>query len=167
MTEQELQQFIEKLQALEKRLLLFEAHDHFISGGAPIQLKNLPFYGYHHANVTLKDTEGGANAKYDSFFVADFDLEVIAAEVSFRTAAGAVATLDIYKLTTGQARASGITVLSSTIDLNGTAQTPVRRTPTTIRFNRILKQGDRLALVDSGTVSSVNHLVVSVYFLPL
>lgn len=167
MSEEELQKFIEELTELKKDYLLFKNHDHYINGGAPVRLRNLPNYGFHQVTAFLPDSEAGSSARYDTFFVADFDLEVMAIEVSFRTAAGAVATLDIYKLTTGQARASGTTILSSTINLNGTAQTPVRRTTTATRINRILKRGDRLALVDSGTISSVNHLTVSVYFLPL
>src|SRR3990167_10421469 len=160
---------MDKIQALEKRLLLFEAHDHFISGGAPIQLKQLPFYGLHSVSITEKDTEAGSSASYDTFFVADYDLEIIAAEESHRTAGtdpGAV-TLDIYKLTTGQVRASGVTVLSGTFNLKSTAQTPVRKTATTTKANRILKQGDRLALVDAGTLTSVNHMTLTIYFLPL
>ena len=171
MPEQETQQLIEKLQVLEKRLLLFEAHDHFMIGGAPLRLKNLTNYGLQQVTAFLPDTEAGANARYDSFFTAEFDLEVISGQVSYRTNAGAAATVNVYKLTTGQTRAQAITagtkVFDSTFDLNTTAQTPVRQLATTTKINRILKQGDRLALVDTGTVSSCNHLIVTVHYLPL
>src|SRR3990167_10438720 len=100
MPEQETQQLIEKLQVLEKRLLLFEAHDHFMIGGAPLRLKNLTNYGLQQVTAFLPDTEAGANARYDSFFTAEFDLEVISGQVSYRTNAGAAATVNVYKLTT-------------------------------------------------------------------
>lgn len=163
-TEQELQQQIDDL---KKRLLLFEAHDHFITGGAPISLKNLPFYGFHQAVINLTNLEPQTALNYGIFFIADFDLEIIAAQASYKAAAGSVAAVDIYKLTTGQAKASGVTVLTGTFDLNTTVETPIRKTATTTRANRILKQGDRLALIESGTLTSLNNLTVIVYYLPL
>ena len=169
MTEQESQQFIEKLQALEKRLLLFEAHDHFISGGAPIQLKQLPFYGLHQVSVTLEGTAPATAANFDTFFTAEYDLEVIAASESHRVAgtnAGAV-TLDVEKLTSAQASGAGASVLSTTFNLKSTAETPVRVTATTTKANRILKRGDRLSLKDSGTLTDLGHMTVTIYFLPL
>ena len=166
--ELELQNIKNELEDLKKDLALFKEHDHFLGGGAPLSLKNLPFYGLHHAQANLYATAAATSTNYDSFFNADFDLEIIAVEESHRQAGTDLpVTLDIYKLTTGQALGSGVTVLSTTFNLASTAETPVRVTPTTTRSNRILKRGDRLGMVLSGTPTSVNQLTVNVYFLPL
>ena len=166
---EELQDLIERINKLEKRLVLFEAHDHYLTGGSPLYLKNLANYGLQEASITLVGTEPASAANFDTFFVAEFDLEIIAASESLRVAgndAGAV-TLDIEKLTSGQASGAGVSVLSTTFNLKSTAETPVRVTATTTKVDRILKRGDRLSLKDTGTLTNLAHMTLSIFFLPL
>ena len=131
MTPEELKKFqdlLDRFEKSEKRFNLFLSHDHFMTGGAPLLLKNLPNYGLHQQTINLKTSEAAANDNYDTFFIADFDLEIISAEESHTTAgsdAGAV-TLYVFKLTTGQLLADGVSVLSTTFNLKSkkTASAP-------------------------------------------
>jgi hypothetical protein len=70
-------------------------------------------------------------------------------------------TLDVEKLTSGVALDSGVSVLSSTFDMKGTINIPVRRTPTTTIANRQLARGDRLALKNVGDWTGVAGLSVT------
>ena len=175
MTPEELQNSIEELQnkvvQLEKRQINFEAHDHYITGGAPLRLKGLLNFGLQSIVINLFNTMPVSPniGNYDTIFVSDFDMEVVSVSVSMRQKGTDTPTMDIYKLTTGQARASGVTILSSVFDIGSTAtdQTPVRKAATATKANRILKRGDRLALVDIGTLTSVNQLTICIYYLPL
>ncbi len=109
-------------------------------------------------------SDGATAANYDHFFTAQFPCEVIQVYESHRvlgTDAGAV-SLDIEKLTTGQALDAGVSVLSTTFNLKSTINTPVRVKATTTELNRVLKPGDRLALKDAGTLTAVAGVLVSV-----
>lgn len=119
--------------------------------------------------VNLFGTDPATAANYDVFFTADFPCEVIEAMETHRVAgtdAGAV-TLDIEKLTSGQALDAGAAILESTFSLKSTADTPVRKKGTLNSSNKVLKPGDRLALKDSGTLTAVAGLSVTVYIRPL
>lgn len=75
--------------------------------------------------------------------------------------AGAV-TLDLEKLTSGQAPNSGVSVLASTLSLKATANVPQEATLTATNTNRNLAIGDRLCLKDSGVLTSVSNVTVIV-----
>ena len=75
--------------------------------------------------------------------------------------AGAV-TVDLEKLSSGTAPASGTTILSTALSLKTTANTPQQGTLKSDISARQLARGDRLALKDSGTLTDVAGLVVSV-----
>ena len=77
------------------------------------------------------------------------------------TNAGAV-TLNVEKLTGTTAIDSGSVLLPTAIDLKGTVNTVVTPTLTTTATTRSLARGDRLALKDSGTLTSVFNVTVLV-----
>lgn len=162
MTPEELQNQINKL---KDDLDSFKDHDHFFTGGR-LFLQNQQNFGYYKAEILLQSGDATIATRYDRFFTADYDLEIVGAEAVYRVKAGSADTLDVYKVTSGQATLSGTSVLSGTIALDSTANTPLRKTASTNRSNRILKRGDGLALINSGTLASLDHLKVDVYYLP-
>ena len=101
------------------------------------------------------------------FFTALHPCEIMGAVESHTTAgsdAGAV-TLNIEKLTSGTALDAGVAVLTTAWDLKSTANTPVIKSSLDlVKANRQLTAGDRLALDDSGTLTALVGVQVTVYF---
>lgn len=108
-------------------------------------------------------------ANYNHFFIARYPIEVMRVSEVHSVAgtdAGAV-TLDIEKLTGTQASGAGSTVLTSTFDLKSTANTVVTkegRQLTSSTQGRIIRENERLGLVLSGTPTSIEDLVVCIYY---
>lgn len=109
-------------------------------------------------------SDGATAAQYDHFFTAHFPCEVIQAYETHRVLGtnGSAVTLDIEKLTTGQALDAGVSVLNSTFDLKGTINVPQRVKANTVETSRVMKPGDRLALKDAGTLTAVAGVQVTV-----
>ena len=120
--------------------------------------------------AVVVDTDAATAAKYGVFFVAERPYEVMAIAESHKTAgsdAGSV-TLNIEKLTSGTALDAGDSICATAFDLKGTADTPVvKRGSDLTKANKQLLEGDRLALEDTGTLTAVNHVCVTVYLKPL
>lgn len=114
--------------------------------------------------VSIYVSDGATAANYDHFFTAHFPCEVVQAYETHRVLGtnGSAVTLDIEKLTTSQALDAGVSVLNSTFDLKGTINTPQRVKASTTETARVLKPGDRLALKDSGTLTAVAGVQVTV-----
>lgn len=110
----------------------------------------------------IPDTSAATAANYGVFFVAPFSCEVIEAWASWKTAGGSNPTLTIEKLTGGVALDSGSVVLESTWDMAGSANDPSRKRCVSSPATRQLNPGDRLALKDAGTLTSVAHVCVTV-----
>jgi len=72
-------------------------------------------------------------------------------------------TLDIEKLTGTTAIGSGDSVLSAEFDLKSTAYTLVRKTGLELSASRQLKPGDRLALNDTGVLTDLDGIQVTLY----
>ena len=165
MSEQELQNQINNI---VKEINFIKSHDHLF-GGSRIYMRNLLDFQPYQISICLPDTVAGANASYDAFFIVDNPIEIVSIEECHRTAgtdAGDV-TLDVRKLSSGDARDGGVSVLSSVFNLKSTAKVPVRVLRTVTAANAILSRGDRLAINPTGTLTSVNHLVVTVYYQPI
>ena len=165
MTLEELQNQIENL---KREITLLKSHDHLFVGNK-IYFRNLLDFQPYQISICLPDTVAGADASYDAFFIVDNPIEIVSIEECHRTAgtdAGAV-TLDIRKLSSGNARDGGVSVLSSVFNLKSTAKVPVRVLRTATAANALLSRGDRLAIYPTGTLTSVNHLVVTVYYQPV
>lgn len=104
------------------------------------------------------DTAGN----YGTFFIARRKVVVLAIGAIWTTASSS-GTLQVQRLQGTEAKGSGDDLLSSTIDLSGTAETENAGTLTTTMANRTLNAGDRLCLENGGTLTSGAGLVVTVY----
>jgi hypothetical protein len=106
-------------------------------------------------------------------FIADRAYEVEAVRESHATAGsdGGAVTLDVKKATGTTAIASGTTVLGSTFDLKGTANTVVHKTKgnggvVATSVGR-LAEGDRLGIDITGTITAVAGVQVTIVLKPL
>jgi len=102
------------------------------------------------------------------FFIAQRSYEVIKITERHETAgsdAGAV-TLQLVKVPSGTAPASGLSVMSATLSLKTTANTnqfgAISQVITSSVADRVLVAGDSLALVSSGTLTALVGVTVSV-----
>jgi hypothetical protein len=103
------------------------------------------------------------------FYTARFPCEVIWLSEVHSTAgsdAGAV-TLQIELLTGTQAPGAGSTLLDTAFNLKGTANTVVKKAGTDLTSTVTLDEGDRLALLYSGTLTAVAGVQVTAYMKPL
>lgn len=114
-------------------------------------------------SASLAGTAAATAGNYGVIFVADRDYEIIEARESHTTAgsdAGAV-TLQIEKLTGTQALDAGVATLASTFNLKGTANTVQKVDATTTTPNNKIAAGDRLALKDTGVLTAVAGVAVT------
>lgn len=119
----------------------------------------------------LKPVSGivsGTNAAtatfYGRFFEADRSWAVLSISESHRVAgsdAGAV-TISVEKCGAGVAPGSGVDLLASALSLKATADTTQYGTLTNTKADLILKKGDRLILKDTGTLTAVEDVCVTV-----
>lgn len=115
--------------------------------------------------VTQFVIAGAAAADYDGFMLIGNGetWEVVRVDEAHQTAGSATsASVDVRKITDGQAKASGTSVLAAVIDLSQAANT--RQTPAlnATLANRRLAASDRLGLVGAGTLTAVDGVTVQV-----
>ena len=99
------------------------------------------------------------------FFIARHPCEVLwvaESHIVAGTNAGAV-TMDIVKLTSGQAVASGVSILTAEFNMKSTANTPVQKEGKDLSPNRQLKPNDRLALKFTGVLTNLTGVQVTLY----
>jgi hypothetical protein len=110
-------------------------------------------------NVPIAATTVDSNV-----FIATGPCEVVGVSEVHTVAGsdGGAVTLDVTKCDGTEAPASGVTVLSSTIDLKGTANTVVNRTLTATRADRKLIAGERLGINVTGTLTALAGGVVTI-----
>lgn len=117
--------------------------------------------------VRLKNTDAATAANYGVFFVSERQYNVLAvAEVhgTAGTDASAV-TLQIERLQGTEAPDSGDALLSTALSLKATANTVQYGTLVNTGVTA-LQRGDRLSLKDSGSLTDVANLCVTVYIQP-
>lgn len=114
-------------------------------------------------------TDAATATNYDIFWIAPADCFLVAAYEAHKTAgsdAGAV-TLNLERLLDGVALDSGVSMLESTFNLKGTANTYQSKNPaqsptfTSAVADNAIPRGARVALKDSGTLTAVNHVVLT------
>ena len=115
----------------------------------------------------LPGTTAQTAANYGIFFQADRPFGVLSAVQVHATAAGAAATLQLEKLSGTTAPGSGTALLTSTFNLNATANTPQYGSISASAGVNALNQGDRLAVKLSGTPTASANVVVTVFLIPL
>lgn len=116
----------------------------------------------------ISGADAATAANYGSIFIADRAYEVLAISEVHRTAgtdAGAV-TLNLEKCTSGTAPDSGVTLLATAFDLKASTNTPRYGTLTATKSNLLLARGDRLILKDSGVLTGVADVAVTVILRP-
>lgn len=113
---------------------------------------------------TLVGSDAATAANYGVFFVSPVDGYVNRVLEAHATAGtdGSAVSLNIEKLEDGEALGSGDEVLETDLSLKATANTTQYGTINYIRANSALNVGDRLALKDTGTLTSVDTVTVTV-----
>lgn len=121
-------------------------------------------YGIIHSH-TLVGADAATAANYSVFFTAPHTLNIVRVIVNY-TAASSSGTLQIEALPDGTAPGAGTNILASTIDLASTANTNIERNNIGNKELAVtrLNQGERLALVDGGTLTGLTDLNVTIYF---
>ncbi|MBU2060175.1 MAG: hypothetical protein KKB38_20890 [Gammaproteobacteria bacterium] len=115
----------------------------------------------------LPDAVAGTAANYGVIFICPAANRYIfvGAEEVHTVAAGAAATLNLEKLTSGQAPGAGVPLLAAAFDLEGTAETVQYGSITGITIAaRTLGLGDRICLVDTGgaNLANVRNLEITI-----
>lgn len=121
-----------------------------------------------YVNVSLPGATAATAANYSVFFVAKTPCEVIWISEAHTTAGtdGSAVELNIEKLGSGVALGSGSEVIITDFSLKATADTPLYKSGVDLQ-NTKLKLGDRLALKDTGTLTNVAGVCVTLYLKPL
>src|SRR3990167_10010379 len=113
----------------------------------------------------LLGTSAATAANYSVLMNVLNPIELVLIEVSFTTASTS-GTLQFEKLTVTTAPGAGSVILDSVISLSGTANTLVTSNQRQMTSARVFERGDRIALVDAGTLTNLTDLVVSIYYKP-
>lgn len=113
---------------------------------------------------TLVGTEAATAANYGAFHIVTKPCVVEEVRESHSTVGsdGSAVTVGLEKLTSGTAPGSGVSALASEFDLKGTINVPVKGTLSATPANLQLAIGDRLALDDTGTLTAVAGLTMTV-----
>lgn len=133
--------------------------------------KYLPSAAYRKAgiiiaSVTLDGDRAATAANYNTFFIAPYKCVVLGVDAIWGTASTS-GTLNVERLQSTEAHDAGDDLLSSTIDMSGAANTVNAGTLTTTKATLELADGDRLGLVDGGTLTSQANLTVTVTLAPI
>ena len=129
------------------------------------KFENIENKDMQSVTVRLKNTDAITAGNYGTFFIASRPYEVMEIRAVWSVAGGAGATLQVERLTGATAEGSGDNIINTAIALTTTANT-VNEKKNIGLSNRILSTGDRLALVDAGTLTGLNNLVVTVLLKP-
>lgn len=133
--------------------------------------KNAEFIqnGDYVPNSVTASRVANADCIDGTFFIANRKCQVIGVSEVHTTAGtnGSAVTLDIKKCTGTQAPASGTTVLQSTLDMKGVAETVQAGTLVTNKSTLTLNAGDRLALDFTGTTTALAGVQVTVDVIPV
>jgi hypothetical protein len=124
---------------------------------------------YRGMDLYIEHLQGAAPvtaANYGTFFVADRKYKVIQVQEVHGTASSS-GTVTVEKLTGTQAKGAGNAILSSTISTAGAANTVNTGTLTATAADLILAAGDRLGLVNGGTLTSSADLTIAILMQPL
>ena len=114
----------------------------------------------------LMGTDAATTGNYGVIpFIAPYAIEVIQVAVAYSTASTS-GTLQIEMLEDGVAAGSGDSLLESTISLSSTANTAIVRKGRELTSTRTLEAKGRIGLVDGGTLTNLDNLIVSIYYKP-
>ncbi len=146
----------------------------------PVSIQLIKGVVTYTCHVLLKSTDAQTAANYTHFFVADRSYSVVAITEVHSTAgtdAGTV-TLQVEKLSGTTAPGSGKNMLATAFNLKGTANTPQYATlitaagsgsggSTTSGTPTNIAKGDRIAWKTSGTLTSLQNVLVTILLQPI
>lgn len=139
--------------------------DHFHDGYDTSQIeytkiKNKVLY----INHTVYGTDAATATSYGVFFIVPAPCVIISFQEVHQTAGtdGSAVGLNLEKLTGTEALGSGDEVLSANLSLKATINTVQTGVLSTTLSSRSFTTGDRLALKDSGTLTSIAGVTVKV-----
>ena len=114
--------------------------------------------------MVIAGTAAATATNYGVIFIAPWSCAVTEIRESHQTAGtdGGAVSLNIEKLTGTQALDGGTNMLSTAFDLKASINTVRTGTLTTVGSTLQLVRGDRLALADSGTLTAVAGVTVTI-----
>ena len=117
---------------------------------------------------SVSGTDAATATNYGKIFTALRPYEVMEVSEVHAVAgsSGAAVTLGLERLQGTEALGAGDSILVAAFDLKGTANTVVIKKALSLQ-NRKLDVGDRLALVDTGTLTAVDDVEVTILLKPL
>lgn len=118
-----------------------------------------------YVTVVLTNTAPATAANYGTFFIADRRYKVKSVRSVHRTASSS-GTVMVERLQGTEAKDAGDDLLSAAISTAGTGDTVNTGTLVTTGVT-VLEAGDRLGLVDGGTLTNAVELCVTVVLTPL
>lgn len=112
---------------------------------------------------------GAAAADYDGLmFIADRAYEVVQVRERHQTAGSSTtASVNVKKVPSGTAKASGTDIIAAVIDLSTTADTNQTPALHATVGNRQLAAGNAIGLVGAGTMTAVDGVTVQVVLKPI
>lgn len=141
----------------EYQLSRIPVHAHTGIDSIPVEYKSLKEKKLYIIK-SLDGTEPQTAGNYGVIFANPFENAVVTSVSEVHQIAGTdggSVTLNIEKLTSGQALGSGVEVLATSLSLKTTKDIVQYGTLTQILANKQLKKGDRLALKDTGTLTAL------------
>ena len=155
-----------KLEELEEAFEEFKRHGFQLKFPLDVSsqkiIKDLLFFP---VVVNIPSTDAATAGNYGVFFVNPTDRTFVVdaiSEVHAVAGSGAESSLQIERLQGIEAVDSGDDLLTTLFGLNATANTVQNGSLTTNGNLLVLQKGDRLALSDSGTLTNVADVVVTV-----
>ena len=115
--------------------------------------------------VTYTNRQAAGAQAAEAFFIADEPCEIVAASESHATPESTAATLgiDIVKEASGGAAGTSTTsVLATTFDGKGIADTPQRKEGSATLANKQLAQGDRLSFKPDAAGTELTGVIITV-----
>jgi len=161
--QQELQTIREDLKSINDRFQKFTDHNHNGFDSDLVDQLNI-YRKIIYKDYTIYGADAATGANYGVFCIVPIACVVTGFQEVHQTAgndAGAV-TLMLEKLTGTTAPGSGSDVLSTTLSLKATADTVQDGALTLTLADKTLKVGDRLALEDTGTLTTLANVTVKV-----
>lgn len=101
------------------------------------------------------------------FYIANQKMRVVSITEKHRVLGSSTPTAVIRKCSSGQAIASGVTLMVGSFDLHATAETLQTATLATSNGTLVLQAGDRLAFDITGTTTALAGVLVTVMLQPL
>lgn len=132
---------------------------------SPQRFENIENKDGFEITYTFAGATPATATNYEVIYVANRPVEVMKVKAVWRVASTS-GTLNIEKLTGTQALNAGLEILKTNISTSAAANTVVSRSGYELQ-NRELREGDRIALKDGGTLTNLAGLTVTIYLHPL